>query len=306
MGDIRDYEPLWGAWYVDGLIGEGFYGKVWRVRRHKDGKTVYAAVKMITIPYSESELELARHELPEHAVREHFHMFVEDILHEAKLAFIFSNEANIVPVEDYQVIESDSVHWDVLAKMELLNPLLQYREKHPLSTEDVMRLGIDISRALEVISSENIIHMDIKPDNIFVSECGDFKLDIFGSSLRKHDSNFFRKGSCTYMAPEVYDYQPCDSRADLYSLGIVMYRFLNNNRLPFFPPFPEPLRPSDREKALHLRMKGDEPLPDIPDIHPALNAFVLKACAYRPDDRFTDASEFRAELQKLRHIMKGE
>ena len=66
-----------------------------------------------------------------------------------------------------------------------------------------------------------------------------------------------RKGTFTYMAPEVYKGQAYGPSVDIYSLGLVMYRLLNNNRGPFLPPVPSPLTYNDRESALARRLGGE-------------------------------------------------
>ena len=60
MSNIKKHEPLWGAWYVDSLIGEGSFGKVYKVRREEFGKTYYSAVKAITIPQNDADLRQIR------------------------------------------------------------------------------------------------------------------------------------------------------------------------------------------------------------------------------------------------------
>lgn len=154
---------------------------------------------------------------------------------------------------------------------------------------------------MELCAFKKVIHRDIKPDNIFVSEYGDFKLGDFGVArhIERMNAEMSKKGTPTYMAPEIYNGEQYGPSVDLYSLGIVMYRYLNKNRTPFMPPFPEPIRPEDRERALLRRMRGQETFPDIPDIPPELNDFVKKACAFKPEDRFKDATEFRIELEKI-------
>ena len=302
MESIKKYEPLWGSWYVDdNLLGEGSFGKVYKVHREEFGTTYYAAVKMLSIPQSEAEIERAKSEMPEETVPTYFRGFVMDIVQEIDLMSAFKGNTNVVSIEDHKVIKKDDMHWDILIRMELLQTLSSYMAEKPLNVDDVLRLGIDISHALELCAIKNVIHRDIKPDNIFVSEYGDFKLGDFGVArhIERMNAEMSQKGTRTYMAPEVFNNQPYGPSVDLYSLGIVMYRYLNKNRIPFMPPFPEPLRPDDQEKALARRMKGEEPLPDIPDIDPALNDFVLKACAFNPDDRFKNASEFRIELERI-------
>ena len=302
MSDIKDYEPLWGSWYVDQLLGEGSFGRVYKVHKDEFGNMYYAAVKMLSIPQSEDEIERARQEMPEETIPTYFRGFVTDIVQEIDFMSAFKGNTNIVSIEDHKVVKKDEMHWDILIRMELLRSLSAYMADKPLTHRDVIQLGIDISHALELCAVKNVIHRDIKPDNIFVSEYGDFKLGDFGVArhIERKNSEMSQKGTRTYMAPEVFhnekDYGPT---VDLYSLGIVMYRYLNNNRTPFMPPFPEPLTPHSKEDALARRMSGIEPLPDIPGIDPALNDFVLKACAFEPKDRYQTASEFRTELEKI-------
>ena len=100
------------------------------------------------------------------------------------------------------------------------------------------------------------------------------------------------------MAPEVFKGEEYGASVDTYSLGIVMYRFLNKNRGPFMPEFPNPITPNDREDALRMRMSG-EILPSIKNINPELNNIVLKACAYDRNKRFKDASEMKKALESL-------
>lgn len=303
MSDIKQYEPLWGSWYVDGPIGKGSFGRVYKVHKDEFGKLYYAAVKMISIPESDDEIERAKMVMPDITVPTFFRTFVTDIVQEISFMSAFKGNTNIVSIEDHTVIEKDELHWDILIRMELLRTLSSYMAERTLTVADVINIGLDISRALELCALKNTIHRDIKPDNIFVSDYGDFKLGDFGVARQIERKNseleMSKKGTTSYMAPEIYNNEPYGASVDLYSLGIVMYRYLNHNRLPFMPPFPEPIKPDDREKALSRRTKGKEPMPDIPDIPPELNDFVLKACAFKSEDRFRDATEFRTELEKI-------
>lgn len=88
---------------------------------------------------------------------------------------------NIVSYEDHMVIEHpDEIAWDILIRMELLTSLPDYCTTHTMSEKQVIQLGMDICNALEICEEKKIIHRDIKPDNIFVNDRGDFKLGDFG------------------------------------------------------------------------------------------------------------------------------
>ncbi|MBQ7544330.1 MAG: protein kinase [Synergistaceae bacterium] len=309
MTDIKQYEPLWGSWYVEGNpLGEGSFGQVWKVRREEFDRKYYAAVKIISLPQSREDLNRIRSELndDEPSVRSYFKGMVDDIIQEIDLMSMFRGNSNVVSIEDHKVLPKEggegweSIGWDILIRMELLETLSAHTASKPLTLEEVMRLGIDISHALELCAVKNVIHRDIKPDNIFVSEYGDYKLGDFGVArhIERMNAEMSEKGTPTYMAPEIFNHQPYGPSVDLYSLGIVMYRYLNNNRAPFMPPYPEQPTPDDRENALMRRMRGEQ-IPDIPGIPAELNDFVLKACAFRPDDRFRSAEEFRKELERI-------
>lgn len=97
------------------------------------------------------------------------------------------------------------------------------------------------------------------------------------------------------MAPEVYKGMTYNSTVDIYSLGIVLYRFLNNNRAPFLPSYPNPIRYSDKERANVLRISG-EPLPKPCNAEGRLAEIVLKACAYNPGDRYESARDMKNAL----------
>lgn len=109
----------------------------------------------------------------------------------------------------------------------------------------------------------DIIHRDIKPENIFIAANGDYKIGDFGvaKTIEKTKMGLSRKGTYMYMAPEIYSSRPYGPTVDIYSLGIVMYKLLNENRLPFLPEYPKPIAPIDKEEALHMRLKGT----DIPE-----------------------------------------
>jgi internalin A len=144
----------------------------------------------------------------------------------------------------------------------------------------------------------NIIHRDIKPENIFVSADGDYKLGDFGIArkIEKTLSGMSKKGTYSYMAPEVFKGQKYGATVDQYSLGIVLYRILNNGRIPFIPMYATSLLPGDREAAFEKRMDGT-PLAPPAEASPEMSRIILKACSYEPSRRYANATEMRAALE---------
>jgi serine/threonine protein kinase len=298
LTDIKKHEPLWGSWYIDSLIGEGAFGKVYKIRKTEFGETYYSALKVIPIPLNDGDQKSVRADMPDDAaVRNYFLSIVGDILREVNIMCSFKGTTNIVSFDDHSVIERESEFgWDILIRMELLTSLPKYSEDKKLACHEVVKLGIDICRALEVCAKKNVIHRDIKPDNIFVSDFKDFKLGDFGVARQVEKTMFCSiKGTYNYIAPEIYNGREYGANADLYSLGVMLYRILNNNRMPFLS---ETYVSHEREEALRRRMNG-EPLPPISGISRELNDVILKATMSDRALRYQNAIDMRFALEKI-------
>lgn len=290
------------GWNIMRLLGEGSYGKVFEIERSEFGQTYRAALKVITVPQSSAEVRSVISEgMSVSQAEAYFHGIVEELMHEFSIMFKLKGTANIVSCEDLRVLEHpDGIGWDILIRMELLHPLLPYVYQHPMARRDIIRLGIDICKALELCQRYNIIHRDIKPENIFISDNGDYKLGDFGiaRTIERTSSGLSKKGTYSYMAPEVYAGKEYGFSVDTYSLGLVLYRMLNKNRGPFLPQPPEAITFSSREQALARRMSG-EPLPRPFYGEGRLGEIVLKACAFDPKDRYSSPQQLRQELEAI-------
>ena len=290
------------GWKIIRLLGEGSYGKVFEIERSEFGQTYRAALKVITVPQSSAEVRSVISEgMSVSQAEAYFHGIVEELMHEFSIMFKLKGTANIVSCEDLRVLEHpDGIGWDILIRMELLHPLLPYVYEHPMARRDIIRLGIDICKALELCQRYNIIHRDIKPENIFISDNGDYKLGDFGiaRTIERTTSGLSKKGTYSYMAPEVYIGKKYGFSVDTYSLGLVLYRMLNKNRGPFLPQPPEAITFSSREQALARRM-SDEPLPRPFYGEGRLGEIVLKACAFDPKDRYSSPQQLRQELEAI-------
>ncbi|MFA5160232.1 MAG: protein kinase family protein [Candidatus Omnitrophota bacterium] len=204
---IYQYEPLWGEWKIDELIDEGSFGKVYKVKRTEFGEDYFAAVKIISILQSETEIKHVYSEgMDEQFVKTYFENFVSGFLKEIRLMSSLKRNTNIVSLENYKIVEKkDSIGWNILIRMELLKSFMDYMTEKTLSKRDIIKLGIDMCKALELCQKANIIYRDIKPDNIFVSPCGNFKLGDFGIArqVEKTTSGLSKKGPLPIWHPRL-------------------------------------------------------------------------------------------------------
>lgn len=301
-GQYQTGDTVMKNWVLTKKLGEGSFGKVFRIERTDFGETYHAALKIITVPQSESEVQAALEEgmSPEEAER-YFYGMVEDIVREFALMAKLKGTAHVVSYEDHEVLHHrEGIGWDILIRMEELTPLLAYAYANPFTRRDIIRLGIHICHSLELCQKYNIIHRDIKPENIFVSENGDFKLGDFGiaRTVERTMSGLSKKGTYNYMAPEVYKGLDYGFSVDIYSLGLVLYRLLNKNRAPFLPPAPQPITYGGRERALACRMSGEE-IPAPCCASGRLWEIVRKATTYQAGDRYSSPGVMCQELEAI-------
>jgi serine/threonine protein kinase len=299
--DQLDKKAVWPGWETLRLIGRGSYGAVYEIERDMLGEKEKAALKLITIPQNNSDIEQLFDEgYDEASVTDTFHEHLKSIVSEYSLMRKLNGSSNVVNCDDVRYVQhEDGFGWDIFIKMELLTPLAKALGKQ-VTDEQVMRVGADISRALVLCKKHNIIHRDIKPANIFVSETGDYKLGDFGiAKTVEKTSGGTKIGTYEYMAPEVYRDQPYGSGVDIYSLGMVLYWLLNERRMPFLPLPPTSPTNSEKEKARRRRFSG-EAIPAPAHGSEKLQRIVLKAVAYDPEERYQSAEEMLSDLETLR------
>ena len=293
----------WPEWKIVSKIGEGSFGRVYKAQRTEKGRSFYSAIKIITIPASKGELDSVRSESgDEKSVRGYFENLVEECIQEVSTMEYFRGNSHIVSVEDYKVMEYlDEIGWDIYIRMEYLTSFMDYCTGKELTEKEVIKLGCDLAMALIYCRKLNIIHRDVKPENIFVSRFGDFKLGDFGIAREQAHtmSNMSKKGTYSYMAPEIYKGEKYDSSIDIYSLGIVLYKLMNQNRLPFLSLDKQLITYRDKETALARRMAGEK-MPAPVNASASFSHIILKACAYEPGKRYRKPEDMLRDLEKLR------
>ncbi|MBF5042998.1 protein kinase [Aggregicoccus sp. 17bor-14] len=258
-----------GSYQLEALLGEGSMGQVFQARHVRLDRQV--ALKVLR---------------PNHT---RDNAFVQRFFREAQAVNRISHE-HIVEIFDF--IE-DRAAGCVYCVMELLRgeSLAQLLERGPLSLERIQRIGVQVCAALEAAHQVGVVHRDIKPDNLFISQRPgqpDFvKVLDFGVAklLSTPDVRGTLDGTIigtpAYMSPEQAAGLPVDARADIYAVGTLLYEMLSGK-----PPFsgqsfgqlvvqvitqPPPPLPA--------RLASGEPLP------PALARLVMRCLAKEPEQR---------------------
>ena len=207
---------------------------------------------------------------------------------------------NIVPI--YDAGEEDGRRYVVTEHIHGARTLSAYcRPGSLLPVEQVVQIVYKCAKALHYAHSRGVVHRDVKPSNILLTQDGDVRLVDFGIALVS-DSEISRlegvAGSPAYMSPEQVQGHPLDARSDLYSLGAVMYEMLCGQR---------PFRAGALGKLLRQVVQSTpEPLRDVrPEIPEELEAIVMRALQKDPEQRYRNGAELAAELTRVHQKVRA-
>ena len=218
-------------------------------------------------------------------------------LHEAR-ALAALNHPNVVTV--YELGAHQGRPYIV---MELLRgeSLRERLARGPLSTADALRVGCDVARGLAAAHAVGVLHLDLKPENLFLTDEGAVKLLDFGVSraaraVTSGDPETGLAGTVSYMAPEQLEGAAVDHRADLYALGLVLYELATGR---------QPFKGVRRVEAMRAGRAAEPSLaPGVMD--PILEALVRGCLSRDPASRPASAAEVLERLEGLRRASRSD
>ena len=198
---------------------------------------------------------------------------------------------NIVSI--YDVGHEDGIYFIVMELIQGKTLKQIINEEGKLPWKWSVNIAIQIASALEAAHRNNIIHRDIKPHNIIITEDGVAKVTDFGIAKAVSNSTITAFGttigSVHYFSPEHARGGFTDAKSDLYSLGVVMYEMLTG-RVPFDADTPVSIA------LKHMQEKPIEPIRINPDIPLAVNNIIMKAMQKEPSARYSSATEMLKDL----------
>ena len=267
-----------GRYRVERLLGEGTRKRVYLARDERLDRDVAVAVIK-----TEGLDEAGRHRIDR----------------EARAMARLGDHPNIVTVFD--VVEEAGAPQIVAQYMAggTLGERLASEESGRLAVGDVLRLGEELALALGHAHGLGIVHRDVKPANVWLTTDGTAKLGDFGLAAMMDQSRLTAEGmvvgTVAYLAPEQAVGRTPDARADLYSLGVVLYELLTGR-----PPF----LGDDAVSVIaqHLNTAPVATTWHTPGVPPALDALVLRLLAKDPAERPATAGDVVAELRRLREV----
>lgn len=214
--------------------------------------------------------------------------FVRRKFKEEANRYLYLNHPNIVKLQDF--IDAGSTHYLVMEFVEGHN-LNEYQNNvtGPMPSPMAALLMSEVLKALDYAHKEGVLHLDIKPSNVMLSQSNEIKVLDFGISQDSSESNNSKMvGTPNYMSPEQIEGKGIDHRADIYSAGVTLYELITGK-----PPFTE----CEDRSQLFQAIK-EKPIPGIPG-EAEINRIIRKATSKDKKDRYQSCSDFNNDLSKL-------
>ena len=251
-------------------IGTGGMSDVYKAKDHKLNRLV--AVKVLKQEFSENENFVSKFRVEAQSTAGLMH-------------------PNIVNV--YDVGDEDGINYIVMELVDGITLKKYIEKKARLSVKEAVSIAIQVAMGLEAAHNNNIIHRDIKPQNIMISKDGKVKVTDFGIAKAATSNTITSNvmGSVHYTSPEQARGGYSDAKSDIYSLGITLFEMLTG-RVPFN---------GDTTVAIAIKhIQEDLPTPaDYNDEIPiSVEKIVLKCCQKSPDRRYQSAAELITDLKR--------
>ena len=271
---------LSGRYEVLKRVGSGGMADVYMAKDHKLNRNV--AVKVLKSEYVEDEKFLRKFETEAQAV--------------ARLS-----HPNIVNIYDVGI--EDGINYIVMELAEGITLKEYIRKKGYLTPKETVEISTQIASAISHAHKNHIIHRDIKPQNILVSDTGIIKVTDFGiakaTSSNTVTSTATAMGSVHYISPEQAKGRFCDEKSDIYSLGITMYEMVTGH-VPF-----------DHENGvtialMHLQNEITPPSQIRDGIPDSLEKIILKCTMKKPEERYQTADELITDLRLVFEDTSGD
>ena len=262
---------LQGRYEIIEKIGSGGMSNVFRAKDLKLGRMV--AIKVLKDEFC-TDLN-----------------FVEKFKREAQAAASLLGE-NIVNI--YDVVDEGRYHFIVMELVDGITLKEYIRIKGKLDITEGVSIAIQVARALKTAHAQHIVHRDIKPQNILITDDSKVKVADFGiaRAVSEQTVNANAIGSVHYISPEQARGGRCDARSDIYSLGITMYEMFTG-RVPF-------TGESTVAVALaHLEQAMTPPSVYNNKISPNLERIILKCTKKDPANRYQNITELLDDLENV-------
>lgn len=289
--DIKKILPEWTLSYI---LSEKRGETLYQAEKSSGDSTKYSAIRAISIPADKDEEQEIREAYPDpDSYKRHIDEIVKRKKAELQLLRGLCSKPGLVSMrESYDISSSDETSYLIVARYDYIETLDSYIRSNGLTVGAAIRMGIDICRGLENVRKLELVHGNVRPENIYVNDHGRFKLGGFDIDLIEDKKTIPSDdiSALRYASPEMCTGDKKAFASDVYSVGMVLYGILNGGKLPFE-------NECSQEKALERRLSGEN-LPRPAYNAGKLNDIVMKACSFDKAKRYVTPYYMRKALEE--------
>ncbi len=294
LAELKLISPLLSNMEVVSCLSERGGTSVYLVRSTRSGQSYI--LKHISVPESQKQVDallFTGAAASKEDAQKYYEQVVSDYQSELETLESISSSPNLACYRSYQIVpKEDAIGYDVYLLAEQRKTLVDYLSDNAMTHVCAVNLGMDLCNALIDLRASGLIHRDVKPPNIYLSPQGHFVLGDLGiakiSELKYCSMPEHMLSS--YSAPELFELVgSIEPTTDIYSVGLILYRIYNGNHGPFED------EKTSAKAADRRRVTGEQlPAPMYADYE--LTEIILKACAFKPEDRYQTPDEFKDAL----------
>ncbi len=304
--DVEKILSFWVGWKVVGQIGEP-KEKLYQVVNEQNNIKEYATVKIVSVnKESDIWISLVQKGLIDNVIESYLQDIIKNFTDRLNQMKALSASNNIIKILDYRLVNSDiGVGWDIFILLEMAIPLKVYVLNRNLTEADVAKFGVDICNALEIYEKNNTTYPYISLESVYISSSGEYKIGDFSvpADTRKINNIYTDSKALDYIAPEVIRGESNNCASSIYSLGLLMYEFMNGNRLPFVETY-QNAGVVERKAAQERRIRGEYFAPPV-NASKDMSEIIMTACSFEPGKRFITATALKRALLSVSQAMFG-
>lgn len=285
---LKDFEPFWQEWYIEEEVETGNFSDILKVKKEDaNGTVIHKAMKVIEIPKVQATASSSNLGERRQALHGYFGELAKVVEEEIQALHVLNGKPNILSYDAYEVLErNELVGYDVVLLTPMHRSFISYISGKELKdNREIIQMAKDICHALSELHRMDFLHKDLKLENIYMDEDKNYYLGEIGleNKISIFQTGSVKRGSYEYLAPEVYLNKEYSRRADIYSLGVILYILCNDGKIP------KELQRRDKNVELPVPCKAKERLVEI----------IFKSMAYEMKERYESAESMLEELETL-------
>lgn len=282
MFEPKLISPMLDGFYTGGAISDHNGVRCYpAMKENSDNKYI---LKVISVPASQEQLDAllltGAYDDPA-AAMDYFKELADGVDKEAQLLKKLAKLEGFLPYDNWQIVPMDDnqLGYHIYLISSYKRSLEKYLRRNPMTHLGAIRLGLDLCSALTIVRRAGHIYADLKPANIFISDDKQYRIGDLGfldmESLKY--TSLPSKYISEYTAPELRDaLNTVNTTVDTYAVGMILYKIYNNGQLP--------------------KLEEDEPILPPANADYELAEIILKACAWKPEDRYSDPMDMGRAL----------